>query len=169
MGFQTSVIPTFADGIIGEILYQGPTRAAEFNLVSGGTPNIIGHAYTHVSGVDLRAAAGAIGGGAFAGILCFPKEHASYGSSAGTLEPTLEIPDNASGSLLTMGEIIVSLAIVGTGLIGEPLFYNDLTGELGSGTPAVGFTAISNAKISRKNVTAGAGPTLAVIRLTEPE
>jgi len=170
MGFQTAVSTEYANGVVGEILYDGPTRAESFTLATGATtPNVVGRAYTNVLGVDGRAAAGAIGAGEFAGILSNPKVYSSQGSSSSSIAPTLDVADGSVGELLTMGEMIVYLSLVGTGVVGEALFYNDLTGELGSGVPAAGFTALSNAKISRKNVSTGAGPRLAVIRLTEAE
>ena len=140
MTFQDAVRLLMTTGIIGEIIYEGPCRAKPLNLVSGGTiPNTIGHAFTYDSSVEDEAGAGALGGGAFAGILAFPKEYALQGTSAGTLQPTLNLPENSIGNLLTMGTMIVNLTVVGTGKIGEPIFYVDATGALGSGTAAAGL------------------------------
>ena len=166
MPFQQTVREVQTTGIIGDIIYEGPTRAHPLNLNSGGvTPNTIGNAFTYITGEDEGAAAGAAGGGAFAGILAFSKEYATAGTTAGALEPTLDLPDHTNASLLTMGTMVVNLSVVGTGEIGEGLFYDDVTGALGSGTAVPPQVQITNSKIVRKNISA---PGLAIIQLTEP-
>lgn len=167
MTFQSTVRQDQTTGIVGEVLFDGPTRAKPINVnSSGATPNTIGKAFTYITGQDEEAAAGSAGGGAFAGILVNPKVYASQGTPAGSLEPTLDLPDNTNAELLTMGSIVVNLTIVGTGAIGEGIFYVDATGELGSGTAGAGQTQLTNAKIDRRNVS---GPGLAIITLTEAE
>ena len=167
MTFQSTVRQDQTTGIVGEILFDGPTRAKPINVnSSGATPNTIGKAFTYVTGQDEEASAGSAGGGAFAGILVNPKVYASQGTVSGSLEPTLDLPDNTNAELLTMGSIVVNLTSVGTGAIGEDIFYVNLTGELGSGTAVAGQTQIANAKIDRRNVS---GPGLAIITLTEAE
>ena len=167
MTFQSTVRQDQTTGIVGEVLFDGPTRAKPINVnSSGATPNTIGKAFTYVTGQDEEAAAGSAGGGAFAGILVNPKVYASQGTVSGSLEPTLDLPDNTNAELLTMGSIVVNLTVVGTGAIGEGIFYVDATGELGSGTAAAGQTQLTNAKIDRRNVS---GPGLAIITLTEAE
>lgn len=166
MAFQSTVRQVQTTGIVGEIIFDGPHRARPANLNSGGaTPNTVGKAFTWDAAVDDEAGAGSIGAGAFAGILINPKHYALYGTTAGgTLAPSLDLPDNSHGELLSMGTIIVNLTIVDTGLIGEGIFYVDATGALGSGTAVAGQTQITNAKIDRENIS-GAG--LAIITLTE--
>lgn len=167
MAFQNTVRIEQTTGIIGEIIFDGPSRSRPYNLDSqGATPNTVGFAFTCVTGVDDLARAGSAGGGAFAGILVNPKVYATSGPITGALDPTLDLPDNTNAELMTMGTIIVNLTSVDTGDKGEGIFYTDLTGELGSGTAAGGETQIANAKIDRKNVT---GPGLAIITLTEAE
>ena len=166
MTFQSTVRDDQTTGIVGEIIFDGPTRAKPLNVnSSGATPNTIGKAFTYITGQDQEAAAGSAGGGAFAGILANPKVYASAGTASGTLEPTLDLPDNTNAEFLTMGTMIVELTVVGTGAIGEGIFYVDATGALGSGTAAAGQTQITNAKIDRRNIS---GPGLAIITLTEP-
>ena len=168
MTFQSLVRLVQTVGIIGEIIFGGPHRVRPLNLNSGGaTPNTVGKAFTFDATVDDEAGAGSIGAGAFAGILVSPKHYALNGTVAGgSLAPTLDLPDNTNAELMSMGTIIVDLTIVGTGKIGEPIFYVDATGALGSGTAAAGQTQITNAKIDRENIS-GAG--LAIITLTEAE
>lgn len=169
MTFQSSVGLLLATGIIGELIYDGPHRATPANLVSGGTiPNTVGKAFTWDATVDGEAGAGAIGAGAFAGILIHPKHYALVGTSAGgPLAPTLDLPENFLGELCNMGTMIVSLLTVGTGKIGEGIFYDDATGVLHSGTAGEDQTQITGAKISHKNIGA-TGPLLAIITLTDP-
>tara|TARA_R110000851_G_scaffold162557_2_gene306418 strand:+ start:2109 stop:2600 length:492 start_codon:yes stop_codon:yes gene_type:complete len=163
MPFQTAIADDQAYGITGEMAFDGPKRAEALNVNSNaGVPNLIGGAFTHTTGVDGECAPGALGGGAFAGFLLNPKVHATGNS----LETITALPDNTSAELMTMGIIIVDLTIIGTGAIGEPLFYVDTTGAIGSGTAAAGQTQIANAKISHRNISA---PGQAVVTLTEAE
>ena len=167
MTFQTTVREVQTTGIIGEIIFDGPNRTRPYIVDSElATPNTIGNAFTNNPASDAIVAAGSAGGGAFAGILVNPKVYASQGSTSGTLAPTLDLPDNTQAELMTMGTIVVNLTIVGTGNIGEGIFYVDATGALGSGTAGAGQTQIANAKIDRQNIS---GPGLAVITMTEAE
>lgn len=168
MSFQSTVREDQTTGIVGDIIFDGPTRVRPINVnSSGATPNTIGKAFTYIDGVDDEAAAGSAGAGAFAGILSNSKVYALQGTQAGgSLAPTLDLPDNTNAELLTMGTMIGNLTIVGTGKIGEGIFYVDATGALGSGTAAAGQTQILNAKIDRRNIS---GPGLAIITLTEAE
>ncbi len=163
--FQSEVRLDQASGIVGEIIRTGPSRARALNLVSGGPVNKIGYAFTYNEAVDDEVGAGSIGGGAFAGILANPKVYASAGVTGDTLAPTLDLPDNTNAELVTIGTMVVDLTIVGTGKIGEAIFYVDATGALGSGVAAGGQTQITNAKIDAENIS---GVGLAIITLTEP-
>lgn len=167
MTFQSEVRDEQATGIVGEVIYDGPMRARPYNLNSGGaTANRVGKAFTETDGVDDEAGAGSIGGGAFAGILIHPKAYANQGTTSGSLEANLDLPDHTNAELMTMGTIIVNLTIVGTGKVGEGIFYVDANGTLGSGVAVAGQTQIANAKIDRKNIS---GPGQAIITLTEAE
>ena len=168
MAFQSIVRLIQAIGIIGEIIFGGPHRVRPLNVNSGGaTPNTVGKAFTYDAANDDECGPGTVGGGAFAGILIHPKHYALNGTVAGgSLAPTLDLPDNTNAELMSMGTIIVDLTVVGTGKIGEPIFYVDATGALGSGTAVAGQTQITNAKIDRENIS---GVGLAIITLTEAE
>jgi hypothetical protein len=164
--FQDTVRKVQTTGIIGEIIFDGPHRARPANLVSGGViPNTVGKAFTWDSANDHEAGAGSIGAGDFAGILINPKHYALYGTAAGTLQPSLDLPENTNAELMSMGTIIVNLAAITTGKIGEGIFYEDTTGILSSGVAGVGYTQIVGAKIDRENIPAAG---LAIITLTEP-
>lgn len=157
MAFQTSVSRNQGFGVVGEIFSNGPTRVKSYILNSGAVPNTVGYAFTMVS--EGQAKCG--GAGVFAGILINPKAHALYGTSAGTLAPTLVIPEDAQGELLTMGEVIVSLTTAAN--IGDGVYYVDATGALGAGTATTGQTQIPNAKVTRYTLSAAG---LATIELT---
>lgn len=159
MGFQASVDMNQGFGVVGEIFSNGPVRTKPYTLVSSPAVNTIGNAYT-ITSEGIAEVGGAAG--IFAGILVNPKHYASQGTTAGgTLAPTLVLPDNTEGELLTMGEIVVSLS--NAAVIGSGVYYADATGALGCGTAGVGQTQITGAKVVRYT-TSGAG--LAVIELT---
>lgn len=166
MAFQSQVRLAQTTGIIGDIIFDGPKRVAPYDLTTTGTSLTIGKAFTEVTGEDGTASPGNIGGGAFAGVLINTKSHALQGTTAGSLQPTRDLTEGTNAELLKMGTILVRLDPVDTGLVGEPIFYTDITGNLGSGTAAAGETQILNAKIDRQNI-GGAG--LAIITLTEAE
>lgn len=160
MGFQASVDMNQGFGVVGEIFSNGPVRTKPYALVSSRAVNTIGNAYTITS--EGIAGVGGESNGVFAGILVNPKHYASQGTTAGgTLAPTLALPNNTEGELLTMGEIVVSLS--NAAVIGSGVFYDDVTGALGCGTAGTGQTQIDGAKVVRY-ATSGAG--LAVIELT---
>lgn len=157
MAFQSSVSTSQAFGVVGEVFSDSPLRVKSYILNSGAVPNTIGYAYTMVS--EGQAKCG--GAGVFAGILINPKAYALQGTSAGTLTPTLVLPEGSQGELCTMGEVIVNLTTAAA--IGDAIYYVDATGALGAGTAGTGQTQIPNAKVSRYTLT-GAG--LATIELT---
>lgn len=158
MGFQSTVSLKQGFGVVGELMLDGPVRAAPYTLVSADAAyNVVGRAFT----VTSEGVAAAGGSGVFAGILVNPKHYASFGTSAGTLAPSLTLANNALGECLIMGEIIVALP--GAAAIGDAVKYNTTTGILGTGAPGAGEAAVPNAVVSRFTV-AGAG--LAVIKLT---
>ena len=159
MAFQSTVSTAQGFGVVGEVAFDGPTRAQPYVLVSADASyNVVGRAFT----VTSEGVAAAGGSGVFAGILVHPKHYASYGTAVGgPLAPTLTLANNATGELLTMGEIVVALP--GAAAIGDAVKYNTTTGILGTGTPGAGEAAVPNAKVSHYTVS-GAG--LAVITLT---
>lgn len=159
MGFQSTVSLNQGFGVVGELVFDGPVRAAPFILDStDAANNVVGRVFT----VKSEGVAQAGGSGVFAGILVNPKHYASYGTSAGgTLAPTLTLPNAATAEMLRMGFIIVALP--GAAAIGDALKYNTTTGVIGTGAPGAGEAAVPNAVVDRFTVS-GAG--LAVVRLT---
>lgn len=144
--FQSSVNIWSAAGVVGEQAFDGPMRAAPYNLFSSGVPNLVGNAYTvssggnpEPSGNSALAGTATVGGtGAFAGILINPKDYASYGTTSGTLNPTITLPDYSIGQLATMGSFWAYLP--GPANIGDLVTFDPLTGNLNSITPTTRFT-----------------------------
>lgn len=163
---QTTVNINYGFGVIGEVIQDGPTRASSRIVNSSGTANVIGYAYTRSNTTDICTVGGAITNGStvFGGILCNPKEYASYGTTSGTLQPTLTVPDNWQGDFLEMGTIVVTLTTAAN--IGDLVTYNLTTGALGAvapGSAAPGGSAlVPNAVV--RSYTSAAG--LVAIRLT---
>ena len=112
MAFQSSVNTDLGFGVIGEQFLAGDVRATPATIVSGSAANnVVGRAFTVSNGGDssgdcITAAAG--GTGIFAGILANPKSYASVGTTAGTLVPTLALPNYTNGELVnsTPGHIV---------------------------------------------------------------
>lgn len=148
--FQTAVNVYNALGIPGELAFDGPIRAGSYNLYSEGVPNVVGYAYTIVSGINPEPSGAAgnagtakVGGtGIFAGILINPKEYALRGVTGNPLGASLVLPDYAIGDLLTMGEVFVNLP--GGADVGDLVTYDPLTGALNSVTPEVEFVGDSS-------------------------
>lgn len=147
MVFQSAVNIYSAFGIVGELFFDGPVRAAPYNLVSTPQVNRVGRAFTITSGANPDTVAGAPlagtaragGTGVFAGILANPKVYALLGTTAaGSLAPTLDLPDNTIGELVMMGEMVVDLP--GPANVGDLVTYDTTTGELNSIAPTVEFT-----------------------------
>lgn len=168
MAFQSTVIEDIKSGLIGEIAFDGPTRAlsAMIDTGAGAANNVVGRVFTYQdrAGETVKAGGDAVD---FAGILVMPKTHSSLGTAAGgTLADTLTLPDGSAGEFLFMGEVYVSLASAG-GVIGAALKYNTTTGVIDHGAPGAGEAAIPNAVISRHNASpTAAGQYLAVAKLT---
>lgn len=147
MPFQSTVNIFPAFGVVGELAFDGPLRAAPYNLQSSGIPNKIGYAFTRTSDANpdpatdsSNAAVARVGGsGLFAGILVNPKSYASFGGSTGPLSPTLVLADYTIGELLIMGEIFVYLP--GPAAQGDFVTYDPSTGALNSIAPLTMFTA----------------------------
>lgn len=150
--FQSTVNIWSAGGVVGELAFDGPMRAAPYNLFSNGTPNLVGNAYTVTSGGNPEpsgnsalAGTATVGGtGVFAGILINPKDYASYGTTGtnGPLAPTLVLPDYSIGQLAITGEYWVNLP--GPASIGDLVTYDPLTGNLNSITPTAKFVGSSS-------------------------
>lgn len=168
--FQQTVNIWSAFGVPGDFFFDGPERVDPWNLVSTPELNIIGRAFTVTLGGNpdpvpgsANAGTAQVGGtGSFAGILVNSKEYAAYAtcSSGIALDPTLILPDNSIGQLMTMGRVCVTLD--GAADIGDPIYYVNTTGAL-SVSSGGGKTEVPNSQIIRFDPS---GSGLAVIQLT---
>ncbi len=162
MAFQSSVNTDFGFGVIGEQFLAGDVRAVPATIVSGSAENnVVGRAFTVSNGGDssgdaITAAAG--GTGVFAGILANPKSYASVGHFAGTLVPTLTVPNYTSGELVnsTPGHIVT---LAGAADVGYWVEFVQATGVLNAiaagATVTAGSTIIKGARIERYDVSSG--------------
>ncbi len=129
MGFQTTVRIDEADAIVGEIRFGSPMSVDPKILNSTSqASNIVARAFQTVAGEDLGVTADAGSAGVFAGILIHPKAYALVGTTAGTLEASLQVNNGETVELLTMGTITVDLTSAGN--IGDEVLYNFNTGAL---------------------------------------
>ena len=97
------------------------------------------------------------------------KTYATSGTTAGTLAPTLALPNGTNVELITMasGILVMVSNATGTFQIGANVYFAVATGilALGTSTPA-SHEQIPNARLVRRVITGATGGTLAVIELT---
>lgn len=142
MTLQSTVALNQGFGLVGEIQFEGPTRAQPGvtkvgTSTVGGADLVVGRAFT-IDAADGQFQPG--GSGVFGGILSNPKGLSSIGTQAGgPLAPTLTIAAGTIGEFLTMGEILVSLATAAA--IGARIVFANATGIL-STLPDSAFTGV---------------------------
>lgn len=136
MPFQSTVYNQMGMGVVGEVAYEGPSRAQPYTLVSDDAAyNVFGRLFTVVSAGVAKAG----GTGPLAGILINPKESASRGTSAGgSLAPTLTLANYEIGSLTRMNEVFV--AVPAAASIGDQVTYDTTNGVIATRTPTITFT-----------------------------
>ena len=168
MAFQQKVNIEQGFGVAGDIHLHAPFRSEALIVSSGGKANVIGFAYTKNASTNVAAVGGSITTGTvFAGLMVNSKAQTTYGTAAGTLEPTLNVPNGQVADFCTMGDVVVNVTTACK--VGDLLAYDTTTGELS--TVAVGASAgsgkalVPNAVIYRYPVTASGGG-LTVARLT---
>lgn len=172
MAFQSAVRNRIANGIPGELAFDGPLRAdpAVVNTTPE-TNNVFGRAFTLVTNPDPVAQESTIvqagGTGVFYGLLSNPKEHVNMSGSAYTAEFYLR--NSRVASFVKMGRIYVDFDIAATP--GMQVAFNNTTGALvpiaAGGSAGAGETLIAGAKVIRYlgSVTAPYNG-LAVVELT---
>lgn len=167
--FQQSVNVYNPLGFVGDLAFEGPSRAIGANIDSDGVPNNFGYAYTFTSPATAEPAAASpngatakVGGtGIFAGILINTKENVLNGITGNPLGASLAIPDNTIGDLLQMGYCFVNLP--GPANPGDLVTYDPLTGALNSvqpnavfaGTIAAGVIGTTKAVLTVTTLTSG--------------
>jgi len=156
MGFQSTVRNDQAGGIIGELAYSGPLRASTAILNSTDADNnVVGRAFSFASG-GLESYAGADeASSTFAGILANPKTYALQGTDAGTLTPTLILPNNTQAEFVSMGEIWVNLGAAAD--VGALVEFEMATGILAPvEAEVIGTGSIATTTLTISAMTSGA-------------
>lgn len=160
----TMTVTAVASGtlMIGETLsgagVTAGTTITGYLTGAGGTGTYTVSASQTVASTTITASGGTPR--VLAGILANPKQYASIGTTAGTLTPTLNLPDNSQGDFLTMGTVVAYLNSAGN--IGDAIYYNVNTGALYAATGNT-LATLPNAAVYRYP-TAAAG--LVAVRLT---
>lgn len=162
MTFQSTVALDIGFGVPGEFFLDGPTRAQPGIIDSVGTSptNRVGRVYTQVPGVDGHCTVGGTiaEGAPFFGILVNLKVYPLRGTAAaGTLAPSLDLPQYTEGEFATMGEIIVTLN--GSAQIGDVVDYVIADGSLVARAATNSFTgAISTTTLTVTGFVTGGAP-----------
>jgi hypothetical protein len=161
--FQSAVSIQQGFGVPGDIFQDVPWVVQSYVLVSTPEANTVGStAYTITSPGFAQAGSGGTLG--FAGILAAPKSYSLFGTSGAPLAPTLILPDNTQGELLTQGMMIVTLPAAAN--IGDYVLFDNTTGILETVSPTGTLPSgksFANAVVALYNVSAAG---LAVIQVT---
>lgn len=155
MALQSTVALAQGFGVVGELIYDGPTRA-QTGVTKGTAANIVVGRYFTIDAADGQFQPG--GTGAIGGILSNPKALQSVGTSGGgPLAPTLTVPAGTVGEFLTMGKTVIALAAACA--IDDLVLYNTTTGVLSTTPPRMSATgAISTTTLTVSAVAAGSAP-----------
>ena len=155
MSFQSTVALAQGFGVVGEIILDGPLRAAPGVLKGTAANIVVGRAFT-IDPSDGQYTPG----GAFplGGILSNPKALQSVGtSSGGPLAPTLTVPAGTVADVVSMGLICVALATACN--VGDKVTYATADGQLSALAPLTSVTgAISTTTLTVSAVATGSAP-----------
>lgn len=149
MPFQSTVRFDQGFGVVGEFAYDGPRKVRPGLIVSASAVNnVIGRAFTQPNTGGTFAAGGT---DVFAGILVGTKGYVSQGTAAaGTLAPTLTLPNSTEGEFAIQGFPIVTMSNANVH-IGDDVHFVQATGALLSvapgTTPTTGNTKVPNASV----------------------
>lgn len=136
MTVQSTVRRWSGQGVVGDILLEGPLRAQPCRLASTDpADNVLGRAMFWLANGSGVAADATAGVGVFAGILANSKVYASLGTIAGgPLAPTITLPNNTIAELVQ--ETAGILVTVDTEPdIGDIVYANDADGTLTTAAP----------------------------------
>jgi hypothetical protein len=155
MPFQSSVFLYQGAGVQGDIFADQPKIGKTYTLVSASAAyNIVGATcYTITSeGIAQAGSGGTLG---FAGFLANSKVYPLANPSGSPLAPTMTLPNQAIGELITEGAMWVFLP--NTANIGDLIIYNNTTGAISSISPVTdlpGGSSFANAVVAYYTVTA---------------
>lgn len=137
--FQGSINYDFGFGIPGEIVRDGPLRARRGLINSAAAAN---NAFGNVFTLNNDGqTVGAGGTGSVWGILANPKQHVSFGTTAGPLAPTFVLPNNTIADFVEFAKIVVPLYGTKAATAGLQVQFSQTTGQIS--IPAVAGTADS--------------------------
>ncbi len=163
MAFQSVVLATPGFGKPGTKFDDSPFAALSYTLNSADAAyNIVGAVGTTLVSEGIIKAGGT---GVFTGILVDPDIQALFGSSSGSLAPSLTLPNYAIAPACTLGRIYITLPS-GAVNIGDSIIFDNVTGALSAIAPGadlpVGKT-FAQAQVIRYNVGSSGG--LAVVQV----
>jgi hypothetical protein len=164
MPFQSSVFINMGAGVQGDIFADQPKIGQTYTLVSAlASYNIVGATcYTITSqGIAQAGSGGTLG---FAGFLANSKVYPLANPSGSPLAPTMTLPNQAIGELITQGAMWVFLP--NTANIGDLIVYDNTTGAIESISPITdlpGGKTFANATVAYYSVTVAG---LAVIQIS---
>ena len=167
--FQTEVRREQGFGVIGVVRLDSPHRANSAYLNSpDAANNVIGRFFTYTDATATNVEAGDPGaaGQVPAGFLVAPKTYALQGTAAGTLEPSLQLPNNTQVELLVEGDIIVEVTTASE--VGHAVYYSEADGTLVTDAPGAGVPAGTQpcyAEVIRYQAATAAQPGLALIHV----
>lgn len=167
MSFQSTVNVDLNLGVVGDVSLDEPSRVTPVTLAVAGA---LGQFFTVNNQTGQASPGGTLTAGSviFGGIGANPKIEPLFGSSAtNPLNPNLNVAAGEQISLLSLGDIIVSIPNAWNE--GDFLQYNTMTGVISTyspaGAPSGGNAQIPNAIMVRfGNANAGGG--LGIARLT---
>lgn len=133
---QTAINNQPADGMVGEFY---STQLKTQHTYTSGSEITVGRAVTFDATNPAKVNQG--GTGLFAGILTEPKNYVMFNS----LNPQLTIPAGISAHVGRGGYIRVRYSTVSTK--GQAVFYDNATGELGTGVATGAQTQINGATV----------------------
>ena len=175
--FQQQVQTLQGQGVVGDIMIQGPQRGGPGLLASASAANnVVGRFVRLIAGTDNNYAAdAATGDGVYWGLLANSKEYALYGTTDGALNPTLVLPNGTTADLLTMTSgVMVDLIENGSTPIGGAIFARDSDGAVAASssltiaTPPSGtWTLIEGAHLVQ-NALAAAGQGIIALNGFQP-
>lgn len=144
MAFQSTVRNKMASAVVGDIAFDGPTRAQAMTVASGAeTDNVFGRVFSFAT--DGNGDQYAVAGGSaadFIGIMINSKTQPNFAG----IGPSFYVNNGVVAEFLGMGIVCVAIGTIST--VGDVPKYLTATGEIvGVGAAGVGEAAIPNCKV----------------------
>lgn len=146
-----SGMPSVGQTLSGAGVTGGTTITGYIAVNNDGTGTYTVSASQTVASTAITGASGP--NTIFGGILANPKQQALYGTTSGTLTPTLNIPNGSQVDILEMGIMVLSSSTACA--IGDSLVYDIITGAISTivpgATPGSNKRAVPNGTVFRYN------------------